>query len=302
MALLEKIDSNLTGLRFAEEASIGVLDQELAVPANTDWTPLEPNTYADFGGSITTIARNPINPSRQRKKGVTTDKDSSGAFNTDLTQKNLQVLLQGFFFADLRRKGEETSTAVVTSDTYNMASTAGFFAGSLIFASGFTDAANNGLKRIISLVTNVSVTVAEVLVNESPPAGNLLVVVGFQFAAGDLDVDASGVLPVLTTAVKDLTELGMIPGEWWFLGGDTAITAFTNVDGDGNLVNNGFMRSRLISTNSLSVDKSDFNLTTEVSTTETIQVFLGRVLRNELGALITRRTYNLERTLGFPAT
>ena len=85
MALLDKIDSNLTGLRFAEESSIGVLDQELAVPANTDWVPLEPNTYADFGGSITTIARNPINPSRQRKKGVTTDKDSTGAFNTGST-------------------------------------------------------------------------------------------------------------------------------------------------------------------------------------------------------------------------
>ena len=143
MALLEKIDSNLTGLRFAEEASIGILPQELQSPTNTDWTPLEPNTYADFGGSITTVARNPINPSRQRKKGVTTDKDSSGAFNTDLTQKNLQELLQGFFFADLRRKGETVATAVVTTDTYNVPDTTGFFVGSLVFASGFTNGANN---------------------------------------------------------------------------------------------------------------------------------------------------------------
>ena len=53
MALLEKIDSNLTGLRFAEEASIGVLDQELQAPTNTDWTPLEPNLSrcsSDRGG------------------------------------------------------------------------------------------------------------------------------------------------------------------------------------------------------------------------------------------------------------
>lgn len=301
MALLEKIDSNLTGLRFAEEASIGVLDQELAVPTNTDWTPLEPNTYADFGGSITTVARNPINPSRQRKKGVTTDKDSSGGFNTDLTQKNLQELLQGFFFADLRRKGEQVSTAVVTTDTYNIPSTTGFFVGSLVLATGFTDSANNGLKRVTVVTTNVSITVAApALVNETPAVTNTLVVVGFQFAAGDLDVDASGTLPAYTSTAKDLTELGTIAGEWVFTGGDTAITGFTNVDGDGNEVNNGFKRSRSTLASAMSIDKSDFNMTTEASTTETIQMFLGRVLRNELGALIIRRTYNLERTLGFP--
>lgn len=304
MALLDKIDSNLTGLRFAEEASIGLLDQEKASPTNTDWVPLEPNTYSDFGGSITTVARNPINSSRQRKKGVTTDKDSSGAFNTDLTQKNLQLLLQGFFFADLRRKGEEVAASVTIQagdDTYEVASTTGFFVGSLVFATGFTNAENNGLKIVTAVVADTSIAVVETLVTEvSPPASNNLVVVGFQFDAGDLDVDDSGTLPVLTTTVKDLTELGMLPGEWLYSGGDSASLAFTNVDGSGNLVNNGFMRARLISTNSMSIDKSDFNLTTEASTAETIQVFLGRVLRNELGTLIKRRTYNLERTLGFP--
>lgn len=303
MAVLDKIDSNLTGLRYAEEASIGVLGQELSSPVNTDWVPLEPNTYADFGGSITTIARNPINPSRQRKKGVTTDLDASGGFNTDLTQSNIQELLQGFFFADLRRKGEESATAVVTTDTYNVASTTGFFVGSLVFASGFTNEENNGLKRVTAVVADTSITVAApALVNETPPAGNNLVVVGFQFASDDLDVDASGDLPTLTTTTKDLTELGVINGEWLYVGGDGALLGFANVDGDGNLVNNGFKRIRgPIGANSIPLDKSDFTMTTEASAGgRTVQVFLGRVLRNELGSLIKRRTYNLERTLSFP--
>lgn len=295
MALLNKIDSNVTGLRVAEEESYRVL------PTTPEWVPLEPNAYPDFGGQVTTVARNPINPSRQRSKGVVVDLEAGAAYESDITQTNLQSLLQGFFFADLRRKteygGASEITAVATADD-SYAGTGintNFAAGDLIFASGFTDAGNNGLKTVAS-VSAGKVLVSQNLVNETPPAAAKIVTVGFQATTGDIDVDASGSLPALTSTTLDFTTLGLVPGEWIYVGGDTAGTKFTTA------ANNGFARVRTIAANRLTLDKTELTMVTEANTTATIQLFFGRVLKNETGSLIKRRSYQFERTLGAPDT
>jgi len=386
MAIKQTIDSNVTGLRYAEEASFKVL------PATPSWKPLEPNTYTDFGGQITTLARNPINPSRQRKKGVTTDLESGGGFDTDITQTNLQDKLQGLFYANLRRKPETfertsgqgvvtfehvpctnvngttevytfsnlqltvavvaaggagyvvgdvltlsggtfTTAAQVTVLTApagvvatvsitrpgrytvapgNPVATTGgtgagctitatittgavtFLVGNLVFMSGFTNAANNGLKRVTA-ATTTTITVAENVVNETPSVTAAEVtVVGHQGAAGDLDIDNAGSLPALTTTVLNLTTLNLTVGEWMFLGGDLAANQFDTA------ANNGFKRIRTIAANRIEFDKSASAMVTEANAADTIQIFFGRVLKNELGTAIVRRTYNLERTLGAP--
>ncbi len=171
---VNKIDSNVTGLRYAEEACIGLLNEETdpVTPGASVWNPLEPNSYSDFGGQNTLVARAPINPSRQRKKGVVVDLDASGGFNTDLTQTNVQDLLQGFFYADFRPKVEfggagEITNVDGTSEEYDAASGLDAFqVGSLVFGSGFDDADNNGLKRVVSAsATNLGV--AEDLVDDA---------------------------------------------------------------------------------------------------------------------------------------
>ena len=296
MAQLTKIDSNVTGLRYCEEDSYKV------VSGDEIWYPLEPNSYSDFGGQITTVARNPINPSRQRKKGVVTDLDASGGFETDITQTNLQDLMQGFMFADLRRKAEfEAVTNVdATGDTYDAASGLDVFAvNDLVFASGFGDAANNGLKLVTSVTSDTDIGVAEALVDDASPAtGHKLVRVGVQGAAGDIDVDASGSRPQLTSTLADFTDWGLVPGEWIYIGGDTGGAA-------GNqfltAANNGFARVFSVSANALVLDKTEATMVTEASTAETVQIFFGRVLKNESDSTnIVRRTYQLERQLGAP--
>lgn len=291
-----KIDSNVTGLRYAEEASIKVL------PGSPVWHPLEPNSYSDFGGQVTTIARNPINSGRKRKKGVVTDLDASGGFNTDLTQTNLQELMQGFFFADLRRKvefgGDSELTGVSGTDTFEAASGLDVFnVGDIVMGSGFTNAANNTI-HVVSAVSGTALGVGTTLVNETPPAGATLVLVGVESATGDIDVSANGStsLPALTSTTLDFTTLGLIPGEFVYVGGDATAAKF------GTAANNGFARVRSVAANILTFDKTEATMVTETNTTLGIQLFFGRVIRDETGALITRRTYNLERTLGVSDT
>lgn len=288
MASVNKIDSNSTGLRYAVEVT-HKNPGESAV-----WLPLEPNSYNDFGGSLTTMARRPINPARQRKKGVVVDLQAAGGFNMDLTQDNAQDLLQGFMFADLRRKEEQAATEVALSGVYTVADGDGLAAGMLVFAKGFTNAANNGLKHVTD-VTGDDVTVDAVTVAEAtPPAGATLVVVGVEAGAGDLNVDVAGSLPALTSTTLDFTDLGLIPGEWVFVGGDAASDQFVTD------ANNGFKRVRSVAENRLEFDKSTLAMEAETGTGLTIRLFTGRVLKNETGALVKRRTYNLERTLGAP--
>lgn len=287
MAAVTKIDSNVTELRYSEETSLGVAN------GSAVWRLLEPNGYSDFGGQYTNVARNPIDSDRQRKKGVLTDLDASGGFSSDLTAGNLQDLLQGFFFADLRRKTEHTTvTGANASNQYTAAAGLDAFpVGSLIFVTGFTNAANNGFKRVTASAATL-LTVTPALVSETISA--TIVRVGAQAGAGDIDVTNAGTLPAITSTTLNFTTLGLSVGEWIFIGGDAALEKFTNA------ANNGFKRIRAIAANRIDFDKSAATMVTEASTSETIQLFFGRVLKNEVGSLIKRRTYQLERKLGAP--
>lgn len=296
MAIVSHIDSNRTEHRFSEELSLKTAN------GSAVWNLIEVNSFGTAAANFKKVPRDFITADRQRTKGITTDLDAQVGFNTDLTYFNLQTMLQGLFFADLRKKVEfGNGSGVITSvtTTYNAASGLTAFAvGDLVFARNFDSTlGNNGLKKVTTAI-GTALTVTPALTAEAtPPAAALLVRVGVETAAGDLDVDASLALPALTSTVLDFTTLGLTVGESIWLGGDV-----TGGSGDQflNQTNNCLARIRSITAHRMVLDKTSRGaMVTEANTTRLVRIYFGRVLRNEFTqSLIKRRSYQIERTLG----
>lgn len=298
---IHKIDSNITGLSYAEEVCLKQLPTLALDGFDPTWYGLEPNSYSDFGGELSTVARAPIDPSRQNKKGTITDLDASGGFNSDFTKSNLTRLMQGFFFADARQgassapfNGPRNAVTGVLGSVYTLAAGGAVFTpGQLIAASGFLNPANNGMKHVVSS-TATDVTVSEVLVDEvAPPTAARLDGAGRSLASGDVQiVVTAGVVSLVATVANFTTIPGLLPGQWIFIGGDTVGNRFVN--------NVGFARIKSITATTIIFDDVTWPTpVAEAGAGLTVDVFTGIVIRNEKDpALIKRRSYNLERTLG----
>lgn len=310
-----KIDTNVTGLRLAEEDSIGTL------PGTPDWLPFQPNSYGDTGSEVETVASEPINPDRMDDKGTAVDKDVVAAFNTDFRLREQWRLLQGFMFADFIEKPGNFGQAA--ADTVDANATGNLFEGTgihtnivdnqLILAENFVNSENNGLFVVTdaSVADQLTVTGAT-LVTETGSSGDAggengtqIWNVGIQGDADELEIDASGNRPILRSSgagAIDWTALGLTVGEWISIGGDTSGAGGNQFP--GNAVNNTEARIFSISATDLVLDVSLTTMVTEVpSGSETIQVFWApRILKNRTSANIVRRTYTAEQDLGVPDT
>lgn len=283
--------SNITGLRVAKEQSLKVL------PGGPIWNPQDPNSYSNFGGEIKTMERDPIRDDRQTAKGVTVSLSAAGEYTMDFTYASMQYVLPSFMYANFRPYvdfGGTGQVLSVTASTFTAASGLDSFAAlDLVFAAGFNKIlGNNGLHQVTTAVA-ATLTVAETMVAETPPAGATIVKVGKQYAIGVLDVVTTGALPVVLGVAGNFT--GVLPGEWIYFGdGTNALFSFTNA------ANNGWKRVRAVAADgsSVTIDKSRLAMVAEANTTSTMRVYFGRRLKNETGTNIVRTTLQFERTLG----
>lgn len=291
------IDSNIVGLAYATE----VLDNPKTLPSSTVWNVLEPNSYSDFGGQLSTVARNPINANRQNKKGTPTDFEASGGFAIDKTATNLLDMLQGFFFADMQEKpktkplnGTQVTVTGVTSTAFTAAAGLGAFrAGHIVKPSGFGLANNNNL-RVLTNASGTTLTTTGLSAETTPPANAEIEVVGFQFTAGDATLTVANGELTLGATTQNLTQFNLEVGEWIYIGGDATATRPTTSP-------TGWARVKSISAVAIIFDKVSSSFVSDTLSGKTLQIFFGNFLRNRTGSAIKRRTYQFERTLGSDA-
>lgn len=291
---VNKIDSNVTTLFIAEE------ECPKQLPASPVWYAQEPNSYSDFGADVSTVARSPIDPSRQRLKGTISGLDATAGFNTDLTKTNLIRLMQGFCFADARQSastqpynGESVAlTGVVSADKKITAATGLdiISSGDLLLASGFTAQSNNGLKTVVSAI-DTEIVVSENAIDEVPTVNAKLDRVGHGFANGDIVATLSDGKFILTSTAGGFSDLGLVAGQWVFIGGDATTSRLG--------ANVGYARILSLTNLVLTFDLTTFVATANDGTTTALQMFWGIVVRNEpLLEDIKTRSYQLERQLG----
>lgn len=176
-------------------------------------------------------------------------------------------------------------TAVVdgggSEDSYTVASLGALPNGVLIYARGFTNSANNGLRVTTGTSTGTAIKVATAsLVAETPPANATLDVVGFQGAAGDLELSASG---HLTSTSLNFTTLGLTVGTWVYLPSAAEATSMGSaLYAISNAAYTGYARITAIAANQITLERQSWTIgggTTE--TTSTVRVFVAsRFYRN----------------------
>lgn len=316
-----RVLTNSTGLRVAYEASVGVL------PGSPSWVVVEFDTIGQFGASITTVPRRPVSQVRGRRKGATTDLDSSVDFETDLTWDAFALFAEGFFFSqyantefDLKNTGAPPTITGGSPTGYTISAASALLAGkvqfsatnyfSLVYAKGYANAANNGVKAITAdlATSGTSITVSGLVTETTPPANASLQVCGVRSVSDiTLTVASNGTGTLVSAAdITDWTTLGIRRGMYLHLGGVDADLTPLNTFTIAATTVYGYVRVTAMASGTLSFDKADPNLLLggagSSSGAETVDILFGRFARNvPVDANVDDNRY-LERTHQFEAS
>lgn len=298
-----RVLTNNVALSVNVESSLGV--------AGTVWKTVEFNSIAALGAQITTVARAPNSPKRQRRKGTTVDLDSTVEFEADLTMEHVHLFIEAFVFAQGATTTSEAGCPRLTSAEHSLAAVdsspgpesfthtalpAAIRQRVLIKTRGFTNAINNGLFEVAasSTTTQTRVSGAPGLIDETPTAAQnaKLEVAGVRAASGDLSLTVSGGIGTLTSAANfaNWANYGLKVGQMIHVGGLTTGRQFS--------AGAGKARIKTIAANVMTLDKLDSTLATDPGTGETVDILFGRFFRN----VAVGSTDYLERSFHFEAT
>jgi len=292
---MSRVSSNNCALRYVVETSLGV-------PATSGWKLTEPNGIGTFGSELSTVARRPISTKRGRRKGAVTGLTSAVDFEGDLTMASFEDFAEGFVFAEfanteftLRGTGSVVPPPAATGTTFTVAAASALLAGkvqysaahaTLLWAKGYTNAANNGLHVLTADLAAAGTTITvggSSLVAETPPTNASLDVTGMRFAAGELNFVVTGSYPtqtaVITFATVDPSTLGILPGQYIHVGSPNPSTFEPQNGFDPGQI--GYARVTAVTSTTISLDKMSATLdTTDASNLGNVDILFGRFLRN----------------------
>lgn len=303
--------TNNTTLAYAIEQSPGVLS------GSPTWKRLEPNNIGEFGAEVTTVARNPISALRQRRKGTVVGIDAASEHDADLTIASLCDFAEGFLYAlatnaDLTFVGRNVGASgySIPAATASQASRLQFTSGgpiSLVFAAGYQNAANNGMKPLSADVAAAGTTIQFAgAVVETAPTNAEVSIAGIRCEAGDLALAISSGIGTLSSGngaasnPVNFTTLGLTVGQWVHIGGLLAANQFAGV---GSIKSLGYARIRAIASGALTLDKLDARLINSDGTATgaggseiPTDLLFGRFIRNVpvTSSEYLQRTYQFE--------
>ena len=272
-------------LAVVQEATLGA-----AVPPTTNWFNLQPNSLGTLGPQMKKVARDPISKNRQKQKGLLVDMDSSLSWEADVTKDLVDIFHGAMFISAVKHNGGTglslfRPTAVVdggvSPDEYTVAASGALAANVLLFARGFTNAVNNGLKLIVatSTATAIKVATGSLAAEAAPPSNATVDIVGVQGAATDIGMDASG---NLTAAILNFTTLGLQVGQWIYLPTIAEATAMGNANFAFTAAYSGFARIKAIAAGLLTLERRSWTVgaAEAAGASKLIRVFFGRWARN----------------------
>jgi hypothetical protein len=311
---MARVLTNNVSLQYAVESAIGTL------PGSPNWRSLEPNEITGYGPSLSATPRRPISKQRGRRKGTVTTLESGVEFDADLTLDAFTDFGQEFVFAefanaefDLRGTGGVVPPVVATGTTFTIAAASALLAGkvqwvttaqaTLVWAKGYTNAANNGLHVLTADLAGSGTTITvggSSLVAETPPVNASLQVCGMRFAASDLAFTVTGSTASLTSTDVDFTTIGWFPGMLVHFGSPSSTGVVQNALGTGTDIY-GYARITSVAAGTVTFDKLGPALASDASNSGAVDIMFGRFLRNvSVDADASDNRY-LERTIQFEA-
>ena len=289
-----RVLTNNSSLAYSIESSLGT--------AGTEWFLTEPNDIGAFGAEISTVSRSPISKNRQRRKGTVTDLDSTLELEVDVTMSSFKDFAEGYIFSTAVNDDvtDMYATTVVDTDvdsyvlstTLTTAASAKIEIDTLLWAEGFTNSGNNGLK---SVVTDAAASDASIFVNESltaeasPPSTARVSFCGHRMAAGDTPSwtwDGSSQATLSLTGIgTELQALGLTIGQFVHIGSIATATTTTITNAFSNSVADdmyGWARVyEFTDANTVVFDKVDAALQyTDATIATAVDILFGQFIRN----------------------